>query len=511
MKKMFLCVLVLLLLLSACHAPVETPDLNTSDPTTQNTTVPVVDPTELSADDCLLADREMLSYQAFFGENYVYADKAFFGRTDWAVFSGEKAVLFDIKYDIARDVYCVGSVAIGELYYTIPGSEDYTKGYNCLAADGVYIYFQNAEEIVQLNMRTGESRQIVSCDYINNAYICGRDALYYAAVTDGKLAINRLYIPTMQNDVLYDDFSDDTPYGESELYLYKPESTQGEVVWYFVNPAMTERLVEEVSNPESKYKSLASINISVLWEEEGALNPDLGRERLWLCKHIQEDTDIRTFMKITLNQGTGECSEELGIIDNCWFGSGYPHDHYSPEITEKEAPVPADGQWIDIPDLEPIRGEVSAVAYSDQFMPYTLYCYDSILDDGVLGERLIETPVVSVYGSFCVTEDNTLIQVSWDGSVCNTLYKVKDKVRVFDQFKDKLYFLDGNAIVELDLSEGKYRTIVEYTNIVEMHVENAGTDEAFADIYFAVARGLFVEGYLYVSEIDEIFVAGYHL
>ena len=140
-------------------------------------------------------------------------------------------------------------------------------------------------------------------------------------------------------------------------------------------------------------------------------------------------------------------------------------------------------------------------------MPYTLYCYDN----GVLGEKLIETPVVSVYGAFCVNEDNTLIQIGSDGSVYSTLYQVKDEIRELEQFKDRLYFLDGNTMVELDLSEGKYRVIVEYTNIAEMYVDNAGTDEAFAEIYFVAAQGLFVEGYLYVSESDEIFVAGYRL
>ena len=124
---------------------------------------------------------------------------------------------------------------------------------------------------------------------------------------------------------------------------------------------------------------------------------------------------------------------------------------------------------------------------------------------------MIETPVVSVYGAFCVNEDNTLIQIGSDGSVYSTLYQVKDEIRELEQFKDRLYFLDGNTMVELDLSEGKYRVIVEYTNIAEMYVDNAGTDEAFAEIYFVAAQGLFVEGYLYVSESDEIFVAGYRL
>lgn len=520
MKKTVSFVLVLLLLLTACYPRTEIPS-DSSQPTQQETTAdPLLQETlestggsedlpdpELSADDCLLTERNTLSYEEFFGEDRVYADDAFSGRRDWIIPSGGETILFDIKYDFTQEMFYIDSPACRGTRYIIPGSDAYASTYNLLSADGVYAYFQNTEEIVQLDMRTGAALQIVRCDHIRNAYICGRDALYYAGVTDGKLAINRLYIPTMQLDVLFDDFSADTPYGENEIYLYKPTSTQGDVVWYCVNPAMTEQVRKETADPDSKFIDLPLIDITRLWGEGDPMDPDLSRERLWLYKYIQQDTDIRAFLEVTYNQATGEDSERLGVIDDCWFGSGYPHDHYSPEITEKETPVPADGQWIDIPELEPIRGEVSAVAYADQFMPYTLYCYDN----GKLGEKLIETPVVDVYGAFCVTEDNTLIQVSWDGNVCNILYRVKDKIRKLEQFNDRLYFLDGNTMVELDLSEGKHRTIVEYTNITEMYLDNFEDTSDFAEIYFVVEKGLFVEGYVYYIATDEIVTAGYRL
>lgn len=520
MKKILPCVLVLLLLLTACQPMTEIPSdsrqpsqqENTTDPTQQETLESTGDPedlpdSKLSADECLLTERNILSYEEFFGEDRLYADNDFFGRTDWIMPSGGKTIFFDIKYDFTQNVFCIDSPACRETSYVIPGADAYIRGYNLLAADGMYAYFQNTEEIVQLDMRTGAACQIVRCDYIKSAYICGRDALYYAGITDGKLAINRLYIPTMQMDVLYDDFSADTPYGESEIYLYKPTSTQGDVVWYCVNPAMIEQVRKETADTDSKYMDLPSIDITPLWDEGALMDPNLGRERLWLYKYIQQDTDIRTFLEVTYNQATGENSERLGVIDDCWFGSGYSHDHYSPEITEKEAPVPANGQWIDIPDLVPIRDEISAIAYSHQFMPYTLYRYD----DGVLGEKLLEMPVVSAYGAFCITEENMLIQISGDGSICNTLYKVKDKIRKFEQFKDKLYFLDGNTLVELDLSEAKYRTVVEYTNITEMYLDNYEDTGDFAEIYFAVEKGLFAEGYIYYAATGEIVAKGYRL
>lgn len=523
MKKILLYALALLLLLTACYPRTEIPSDNSrptsggqetaSDPILQETTQSIGGPTdptelELSADVCLLTKRETLTYEDFFGENRVYADSAFSGRTDWIIPSDGGAMVFGIKLGFSpEEALYIDSPASAGRRYVIPGSDAYISGYNLLSADGMYAYFQNTEEIVQLDMRTGNARQIVRCDYINSAYICGRDALYYAAVTDGKLAINRLYIPTMQLDILYDDFSSDTPHGENELYLYKPTSTQGDVVWYCVNPAMTEQIRKETANPDSKFISLPLIDITPLWGEGDPIDPDLSRERLWLYKCIQQDTGIRSFLEITYNQTTGEHTERHGVIDDCWFGSGYPHDHYSLENTEKEAPVPADGQWIDVPDIVPIRGEVSAVAYSDRFMPCTLYSYDN----GVLREKLIETPVIGVYGAFCVTEDGTLIQISSDGSTCNTLYKVKDKIREFEQFRDKLYFLDGNTMVELDLSEAKCRTIVEYTNITEMYLDNIEDTSEFAEIYFAVEKGLFVEGYVYYVATSEIVQKGYRL
>ena len=319
MKKIVAYILVLLLLLTACYPTGIPSDSEQEDPSLQDTTEPWPDPANrpedvLSADDCLLTERPTLSYEEFFGEDRVYADDAFFGRTDWIIPSGGEAIAFSVKISIFEDAFYIASPHFGEKRYVIPGAYAYVREYKLLSADGKYAYFQNTEEIVQLDMRTGAARQIVRCDYISNAYICGRDALYYAGGTDGKLAINRLYIPTMQLDVLYDDFPADMPYGQNEFYLYKPTSTQGDVVWYCLNPAMIEELRKEIANPDSRYRTQ---DFAVLWETPDLSDPTLSQERLQLCNVIQEDTGVRAILKVAHHQATGENSERLGVIDNC--------------------------------------------------------------------------------------------------------------------------------------------------------------------------------------------------
>lgn len=531
MKKIIAYVVVLVLLLAAFLLATRIPSGDkqptqqetTSDPTQQETTSdpnrqeitePTEDPTvptepELSADDCLLTERKTLTYEEFFGEDRVYAIDSSIGYGKWTLPSGDERMLFTTHWDWDRKEVYVSSYACEGRYY-VPGTAAYRIGYSILEADGMYIYFRNNEEIVQLDMRTGKARQLVKCDYIGSAYICGKDALYYAAVTDGKLAINRLYIPTMRLDVLYDDFAVGTPYGEQELFLYMPESTQGDIVVRCINPEMREQINKEISNPNSKYNvPRQGLGVTELWNAEDPWTAALSHDRLWLCYFVQEDTGIRTFVEITCNLQNGTESRRLGIIDNCWFGSSVSHDHYNPEITKKDDPVPAIGQWIDIPNVTPIREEVTTIAYSDQFAPYTLYRYE----DGRLKEKLTDIPVISAYGGLCVTEDNRLIQVSGDGSICNTLYKVKDRIREMDSLGDKLYFLDGDTMIELDLAEARYRTLLERTGIVEMYLDNSRDelDDAYAQIYFAVGEGLSVTGYQYNMETGEIIRTGYRL
>lgn len=364
-------------------------------------------------------------------------------------------------------------------------------------------------------MRTGVVRQIVKCDYICQAHVCGRDALYYTGVTDGKLAVNRLYIPTMQLDVLYDDFPEGTPYvfslyGPQDLVLEIPRSTQGNIVIRCINPEMMKLIDQETSNPDSKYNvEMQGLDIQILWDKTEVYDADIiSRMRLWLCEFIQKDTGVRTFLEITYNPQEGTETRRLGIIDSCWTGSGYPHDHFNPEITEKEDPVFELGEWVDIPGLKPVQGSVSTMLYSDQFAPYTLYRYG----EGKLKEKLTVIPVISADGQICVTEDNLLIQVSGDGSICNALYQGKDRIRHLNRLGEKLYFLDGDTMIELDIENAKYRTLLEYTGIVEMYLDNSWDEleDDYARIYFSVGEGLFIAGYQYNMQTGEL-VKGYRL
>lgn len=137
MRKSVLFLLALLLLLTACH-PVTEPPSDSSQPTQQETTSDstlqetlestgdledLPDP-ELSAEDCLLAERETLSYEEFFGKDRVYVLNAGHVRREWAVPSGEEMILFKVKWDKAKSKYYVYSDACEGRYY-IPGIDAY--------------------------------------------------------------------------------------------------------------------------------------------------------------------------------------------------------------------------------------------------------------------------------------------------------------------------------------------------------------------------------------------------
>lgn len=514
MKKLRILIpLCLVLLLCACRISPE-PPVTTIQPTTvptQPTTEPTTVPTEPPEPEWLLADRVSPSYEDFFSQDLPYNTQSY----RWTVSKGDSLIQYYIRTE--GDGLYISSNPWGN-DYMIPDSENLIE-LRIVGADGKWAYLQSGEGILRLDMQTGASTLFVAHAGILRADLCGYDVLYYAAVNaDDTIGIYRLYIPTMTQDTLFEGIEKIL-----DLSISFPSTTLGNISWYGINPDMADRLLTELNDPNSPYlEGDGQVEGPThLWEDPSiVLDPSYewnwDKAALWVCRLIQEDTGIHTWYKCTYDPNTDTCTEDTGVVDNCWFGSGYAHDHYEPEITELPDPSPAIGQWIPITGAtlppSPTDDELYAEGLYDHYdanIPeVTVYGlplqpdYAYHLRNNTL-TRAVDIPITmaqnSVHFLYCVTADNTVLQISHDGSTRNVLYTAEAEIREISHANGHLYLLDGSKIIDIDVPALQYRVLLEHENIIE-----ASAYEEPGVVYFTIARGLHYQQYLFTPETGKL-------
>lgn len=496
-KRMYMLILALALLLSGCQVPVNDPVETSTQAETETTAAPVETtvpeettvPDTLFIKDCLLDDRQPLSYEALFDEDQLYADNDL--GYAWLYPYEDTQILCGINRDENGSII-VESEAFDEVY-TVPCKQDLSN-YSLLAADGKFVYLrdQASTTVIQIELRTGEVKELVTAEKLLQTYICGREILYYAAVEGEKITINRLYIPTMQNDCLYDQISADIPLDAVGFYLYAPTSTLGCIVWETMAPEMMALLKKELSNPDSPYRTQE--HIAHLWEKEDPL--DDGRDMIWLTELLQEDYGVRSRIECTYDINNGTLSQRKGIVDSCWTGTVWGHDHFAPEYTTVADPVLNIGDWEYLADKKPtnagvdsyadIEGEIEyeAVLYSDRFGPGQLY----LKKDGkvtLLSDKTFTDICRTKHYIYGITSDNTLLKINWETGKTIVLYTAKNgKIDNMVFTEGYLYFTDGDQLIEAHIPMWRYRVLLEHPHIsfVGFHFEGHMT--------FYLRRGL---------------------
>ncbi len=505
----FLCLCLCFALLWGCQSPVTPPA--TTIPTTVPTEPTVPPTTEPPAPEWLVADRVSPSYDDFFSHDLPYNTLTY----GWTVPKGDSLTQYYIRSE--RDGLCISSNPWSG-GFMIPDSGNLTE-LPIVGADGKWAYLHSSDGILQLDMQTGESTLLVVHGNILQAALCGYDVLYYAAVSeDGTVGVYRLYIPTMTLDPLCEGI-------ERSWYfsISFPRTTLGSITWSSINPDMATRLWAELNDPNSPYlEGDGQVGGPThLWEDPSIVqdpNYEWGWDKaaLWVCRWIQEDTGIHTWYKCTYDPTTDTYTEDTGVVDNCWFGSGYAHDHYEPEVTSLPDPVPVVSEWIPItgttlptsPTADELYAEGLYDHYDANIPGITVYGlplqseYVYHINSNTLTQAM-DMPVTmaqnSVHFLYCVTEDNRLLQISHDGATHNILYTAESEIREISHANGHLYLLDGNKIVEIDIPALQYRVLLEHENIIE-----ASAHDEEGVVYFTIARGLHYQQYLFTPETGEL-------
>lgn len=509
MKKRLALVLAVLLLLSAC-APKEDPEPSTTG--TQNPT------TEAPATEGPTEGEEASWYVQEAATPVSYADLTTkdlpYSGAKWLI-SGEKgAAVYVIT--VNSGVLEVQNVTnFGDPAHAIPLPEELASAV-ALGGDGRVGYVATDTQIAAVDLQTEEVKTLVEADRLLDVKMVSYDVIYYASEAEGKAAIYRLYIPEGKADAIYEGIS---VYPASEFRLIAPETTLGEIGWTMMNPEIMEILTKEFHNPDSQYKNTSEkFNFTDVWGQPGMI--DIYQETNYLvrsiCQVIQEKSGTMALMRCWYSPLKDEYTQKLGAIDDCFTGTGLQHDHYNPKADAPAVPEADFGAWEDM-GLQPLsqskeellaetmeKDTPSALLYANPYEFPTLYA-------GNPGEPLVQVlnkPVTqwenSLYYIYTITCDGELMQLNPDGSVCNSLYKAKHgQLRDMDYQCGMVYLLDGDYLVQLDLTTMQQRTLLEAPDMVDIRYYEEN------QVYICQSKGLHQKQYILNLEtqtLEETFI-----
>ena len=515
--------------------PTTEPVPPTTQPVTLPTDVPVdtpptetepTEPTEppLTAERCLL-EPEYPSYEELFSGDVSYADYGY----NWVTVEGETFRVLHLD-TMSGDVRITDSGYENE--YVVPNTGAFVKQYSnplSVGCDGRYAYFCNSStyngsdpnRIFRLDLETGAVEMLVEDVRIYGwPSLRANCVLYYVRGTEQGAEICRMYVPDRRVDVLY---ALEKP--EFVFDFFYPSTSQGQIGWEGINSRILERAIEEWEDPDSSYKIWApdkdknpnaqTFDYSELWNwwnREDRAESVYFRDGLEFFFHFfQEDTGIWGLEKVQIDPTTGKTTRKEGTLDNCFLGSGASHDHFDPVYEPLPVPRAILSDWKPAPgwDAREACPEVEAGEY-----PYattlripgrdsTQVFWIDGSDVSLVKDAPWHVVGYSRQAVYCLTEENVLMELSADGSVCNALYAAGGEVSNVKYANDMLLFREGSRILLLDIRNGQYRGLLDDP---EAWIEMWTGETKFC---FGMSKGLYYQQYLFdinTGLIEETFI-----
>lgn len=334
-------VLLLLLALGACvAAPADPTTVPTAAPTQAPTTEPIVaptsppaivkppeDPTEPIAPDTSwqTAAPKNAPYEEYFSEVRIFSYIAGPYTNIWKV-NGDRTPGAVYNGNSAGNAYClqldqqglhITSYNTKKTLWTVPRSETLT-GIDCYTTDGHYAYcVRNQNEIFRVDLLTGETETLANDITIpvNSTYCLSlhdQEVLLFLTQTGDRIAVNRLYLPTMTQEMLYDGIG-----GNGFPYYFDLSYCDTDaLIWYIFDPAFIPRVADILSDPDSDYKKYA-VDPNGLWNadspKEMASHPDF--IKIVHLIEIHEETPSLLDCYLDIPNGTYEQSPSYWCPD----------------------------------------------------------------------------------------------------------------------------------------------------------------------------------------------------
>ena len=520
MKKLFVILLAAFLLSGCEQANPEETTVSTTEPTTQATTAPTTvatttpttaptepEPTVLEPE-LWLTDPQYPSYEELFSQDVPYADYT----TDWIV--EHEGVYREYHFESWNGKTQVCSY-YSDLGYPIPNTETFMDDYDApqyLGSDGKYVYFYNqidTNRVFQMELLTGKVVTLVDEEKIYTPpTLQANCVIYYTRAVGNKAEICRMYIPEQRVDVLCT-----VENAEYLFHITYPATTGGKISWYGLNPQIVAKAEALWADPNAG-KIINEYDYTEVWHQFASGLEGMHQDfREMFFHHFEREIGILALERTEFDPVTGTYSKKLGTLDSCWLGSGFPHDHFNPVYEELAVPNAVMGPWQDLPGLN-IQGEVSATPSEDIYVASYLVpgrkerqlflCKNN--GDITL---LLDAPYTPIKNDekavYCVTDDNTIVEVSYDGTVCNTLYSAdQGTLRNFLYCDGMICFREESRVLLIDIAARQYRVLMDHPGIyLELWFDG---NPSFC---FSLSEGLYYQQYLFNVEtgtIEETFI-----
>ena len=360
--------------------------------------------------------------------------------------------------------------------------------YQALAADGRWGYWLSEEALYKIDLHSGAYTILDTkneTDIRWDVQACGKDTVcVFRLDAQRNLRIYYRDLHSKAEKTLYKGVLPDVPTSEIELLFYAPTTTQGQVYWEMLNPAFYEIYLEELNNPNSSLKDSADLYLAV-----------------------QEHYNTPMLVRYSCDFNTGALTADFGWYDTCWQTKDCKHDHFNYENTREEIPILLDVTPVEIPNFSKLTGEspleatdtVDAYVYSEfgYGQPYVSLDYPT--------RKLADTPIIDIECSweyfYCITTEKTILQISYDGKICNTIYTSENTLRDLTCLGNYLYFVDGSTVTCIDEAAGTWKPIVKFTADdfdLGWHYRYNGV------LQLVVRQGMYNEDYWYYPETSEL-------
>lgn len=451
--------------------------------------------------DWQVADTQIIPFEARFQQDLVFGNAG-----QWLVSHADALVQYELRVEHSntRRYYVFGSD--GSTYY-IPYAQE-LRNYNVLIANGQSIYWSGNREILKMDILTGECTAFYEADdsvITMYAQPCGKETLCILTVTEPQtLRIFYKDVHTADERTVYEATIPETDF--STMSVGTPESSLGTIHWSMMNPAFYQEVQKILADPNSPYRQHPQYDYSRYWEEPEKY--PISRN-MPLCYQIQEDLGIPYRLTCYYDPATGTLTEDFGVIDTCWFGSGYAHDHDDYENTFEEIPqiilsdpVPIAGMaTFTAEQIEQIRSDQYGSGKGHAFL-YSEYGYGlPYLNTGSEIIRLTDIPckelINTQYFIYCMTIDGNILQISPDGTICNTIYTATGTLDDLCYCAGMLYFQDGDKVIEIDTIQHTSRILLQASALFVSTWE-IGT------IHVSVTHGLYYQQFLFTPETGEL-------
>lgn len=536
MKK-YNCLLILLvsvfLLLCACTKEQATPA--SSDPDTLSSvpssfasipsSVPATSVPAQLFTDWLIEDREIVPFEDRFKE-----DVQFGSSTSWLIQDADTYICYSINRTYFTETVEYGIFLDDKMVYPITDAPELAKC-GLLAGDGQSAYLYGEAGILKMDLLTGEYTvflQFGSDIIFWRVGSCDKDTICVFTVdTQRNLRIYYRDLRSNAEKTLYEgilpessphDFVSFEKYsqvGNQGISFTPPQSTNGTFSWRMMNPAFYTVLQKELANPDSQFKHVYKENYYAACWEDPENHPIHLSTYTMLCDAIENAYDIPYRVEYTYNPITGTLTEDYGIVDTCLYGSGYAHDHYDYENTREEPLLIVDAKPIPIPNItklteaqleesqedESNRKKLSVFLYSDYGfgVPY--------LKQGDRAVKLADIPCQGIIATqhyiYCITAEQTIVQISPDGSICNTIYTANGVLDDWFYQLGSIYVQDGNQVIRIDTINGTSQVLLESKGNIYID-SNGFLDE---QISVDITQGLYYQQHFYntvTGELEEV-------